>query len=97
MLKRMLVLLLALRMETFALVERLEFLGGEAVPSGAMTPRRDEVVGWVSGYIPPAAQATWFLWQRKLLPSLRRYHTSSCTCPASAMRRAKSTRSSGLA
>ena len=32
-------------MESFAREERLEFLGGETVLSGALTPCRDEVVG----------------------------------------------------
>jgi len=40
-------------------------------PTSAIALRGDEVVGWVSGYIPPAAQATWFLWQVAVAPVAR--------------------------
>src|SRR5690606_18246827 len=40
-------------------------------PTCALALQGDEVVGWVSGYIPPASPATWFLWQVAIAPSAR--------------------------
>ncbi len=40
-------------------------------PTCALAQQGDEVVGWVSGYIPPAAPTVWFLWQVAIAPTLR--------------------------
>ncbi len=37
----------------------------------AIALQGDEVVGWVSGYIPPASPNTWFLWQVAIAPAAR--------------------------
>ncbi len=37
----------------------------------ALALQDDEVVGWVSGHIPPARPGTWFLWQVAIAPTMR--------------------------
>lgn len=37
----------------------------------AVACRGDELVGWVSGYIPPSRPDTWFLWQVAVASSVR--------------------------
>src|SRR5690606_13699522 len=40
-------------------------------PTCAIARQGDEVVGWISGYLPPGEPATWFLWQVAISPTMR--------------------------
>jgi L-2,4-diaminobutyric acid acetyltransferase len=40
-------------------------------PTCAIALQGEEVVGWVSGYIPPGSPSTWFLWQVAIAPAVR--------------------------